>query len=304
MKDLTFLTNYVRKISAVFTQRLRRPYAEVSHLYRPVCLPYPSRVCLVSAIGCLLLTLNVENAWGDVFVHEFTSNEGSGTKTWSSVSWSLSYSGGKTDGFDSSKGAKYGTNNSTCSSVGCSTSGLSGTISTVSVDASRGSSLSGTLAVSVGGNAYSLSVGNTGLTTSNATNTFTGTKTGTLNISWTKSGGSSSKGAFYIKKIYVKYGYKITFDCDGAGSGCPSNISDTTKLPNPLPAAPTKDGYTFGGWFTNSGKTTAAVAGATITANTTLYAKWESAGTKVNLTKAGQTNGSSMWAYHKTPLIY
>ena len=239
------------------------------------------------AILCLLATFGVGNAWGDVFIHEFTSNEGSGTKTWSSVSWSLSYSGGKTDGYSSSQGAKYGTNSSTCTSVSCSTSGLSGTISTVSVDASRGSSLSGTLAVSVGGNAYSLSSGNTGLTTSNATNTFTGTKTGTLNISWTKSGGSSSKGAFYIKKIYVRYGYKITFDCDDADSGCPSNISDTTKLPNPLPSAPTKDGYTFDGWYTNSTKTDAAVAGATISSNTTLYAKWVSAATKL-----GTINGS------------
>ena len=212
--------------------------------------------------------------WADVFTHEFTSTEAAGSKTWSSVSWTLSMSGGKTGTYSSTQGAKYGTNNNTCTSVGFSTSGLSGTISSVTIEASRGSQLVGTLAVSVDNNAYTLSSGNASLTTSNATNVFTGNKTGTLSITWTKSGGSTSKGAFYIKKIVVKYGYKITFNCNGASSGCPSNISDTTKLPNPLPSAPTKSGYTFGGWYTNEGCTTAAVAGASITANTTLYAKW------------------------------
>jgi uncharacterized repeat protein (TIGR02543 family) len=223
------------------------------------------------SVFALLLTIGVGNVWGDVFTYAFSSTEAAGNKTWSSVSWTLSMSGGITDTYSSTQGAKYGTNKSTCTSVGFSTSGLSGTISSVTIEASRGSQLVGTLAVSVGSNAYTLSSGNTALTTSNAANVFTGNKTGALNISWTK---SSGKGAFYIKKIVVKYGYKITFNCNGASSGCPSNISDTTKLPNPLPNAPTKSGYTFGGWYTNEGCTTAASAGASITANTTLYAKW------------------------------
>lgn len=44
-------------------------------------------------------------------------------------------------------------------------------------------------------------------------------------------------------------------------------------MPNPIPT-PTKRGYNFGGWFTNSGLTTKATPGAAITSNTTLYAKW------------------------------
>lgn len=72
--------------------------------------------------------------------------------------------------------------------------------------------------------------------------------------------------------------YSITYDCDDAESGCPSNVAEATTLPNPLPSAPTKSGYTFDGWFTNAGKTEAAVAGATLTANATLYAKWTAAG--------------------------
>ena len=74
--------------------------------------------------------------------------------------------------------------------------------------------------------------------------------------------------------VTVPVTYSITYDCDDAESGCPSNVAAATNLPNPLPSAPTKSGYTFAGWYTDSEKTVAAVAGATLTANTTLYAKW------------------------------
>ena len=68
-------------------------------------------------------------------------------------------------------------------------------------------------------------------------------------------------------------GYSITYHCNGATSGCPSNASGQSTLPNPLPT-PTKSGFIFGGWYTNSTLTTAAVAGATLSANADLYAKW------------------------------
>lgn len=272
------MTNLFTYLSNLLSLSLGSPCTDVSLDRRftvgSPSVGYLSGLMRLVFILAILLTVGSGNVWGDVFTYAFSSTEGAGAKTWNSVSWTLSMSGGKTDTYSSSQGAKYGTNSNTCSSVGFSTSGLSGTISSVTIEASRGSSLNGTLAVSVGSNAYTLSSGNTALTTSNAANVFTGNKTGALNISWTK---SSGKGAFYIKKIVVKYGYKITFNCNGASSGCPSNISDTTKLPNPLPSAPTKSGYTFGGWYTNEGCTTAASAGASITANTTLYAKWTAA---------------------------
>ena len=68
--------------------------------------------------------------------------------------------------------------------------------------------------------------------------------------------------------------YSITYECDGADSGCPAYVASATALPNPLPSAPVKDGFTFDGWYTNSTKTTAAVAGASLSADATLYAKW------------------------------
>ena len=68
--------------------------------------------------------------------------------------------------------------------------------------------------------------------------------------------------------------YSITYNCNGAESGCPSNVAAASNLPNPLPTGLTKDGYDFVGWYTNSTKTVAAVAGAALSENTTLYAKW------------------------------
>lgn len=65
--------------------------------------------------------------------------------------------------------------------------------------------------------------------------------------------------------------YSVTFEENG-GSAV-ADLTGQTELPNPLPTT-TRSGYTFGGWYTNSGLTAAANPGATLTANVTLYAKW------------------------------
>ena len=78
--------------------------------------------------------------------------------------------------------------------------------------------------------------------------------------------------------VTVPVTYSITYHCNGAESGCPSNVAATTNLPSPLPTGLTKDGYDFGGWFTDSECTVAAVAGAALTGNTDLYAKWTERG--------------------------
>ena len=62
----------------------------------------------------------------------------------------------------------------------------------------------------------------------------------------------------------------LTYNVDGGEAIGPVNVS---ALPNPLPTT-TKAGKNFGGWFTDPEKTVDAVAGASISENTTLYAKW------------------------------
>lgn len=66
--------------------------------------------------------------------------------------------------------------------------------------------------------------------------------------------------------------YTVTYQINGHGTQ-PAAVNGVTTLPNPLPTL-TASGWTFGGWYTNSACTTAAVAGGAISANTTLYAKW------------------------------
>ena len=70
----------------------------------------------------------------------------------------------------------------------------------------------------------------------------------------------------------VEY-FSITYEENGG-----STVADVAKalaLPNPLPET-TKENYTFNGWFTTStfDAETEAVAGAELTENVTLYAKW------------------------------
>ena len=67
-------------------------------------------------------------------------------------------------------------------------------------------------------------------------------------------------------------GYTITYNLNGYGEAI-ETATKATKLPNPLPK-PSADGYTFVGWYTDSELTTAAEAGATLTSDVTLYAKW------------------------------
>lgn len=68
--------------------------------------------------------------------------------------------------------------------------------------------------------------------------------------------------------------YSITYDCDGAESGCPTNVAEAMRLPNPLPDAPVKSGFDFEGWFTNAERTEPAVADAALSHDVILYAKW------------------------------
>ncbi|MCM1195604.1 MAG: InlB B-repeat-containing protein [Roseburia sp.] len=66
--------------------------------------------------------------------------------------------------------------------------------------------------------------------------------------------------------------YNVTYDMQGHGTA-PQAESNVVALPAELPNA-TADGYLFEGWYLEDTYTTKAVAGAAITANTTLYAKW------------------------------
>ncbi len=67
--------------------------------------------------------------------------------------------------------------------------------------------------------------------------------------------------------------HSVTFDSNG-GSAVPAinDVEHGTAVSTPT--APTRSGYTFGGWYTDSGLTTAYNFSTAVTDNVTLYAKW------------------------------
>lgn len=122
----------------------------------------------------------------------------------------------------------------------------------------------------------------TGYTMSTGSSSISGTQGQAQTITWTGSATiveltvNGAKGNYGFTKVVITYGsgYSITYHCNDATSGCPSDASGQTALPNPLPSAPTKTGFTFGGWYTDAALTSAASAGASLSANADLYAKW------------------------------
>lgn len=66
--------------------------------------------------------------------------------------------------------------------------------------------------------------------------------------------------------------YSITYNTNNHGVQ-PEQVNNALSLPAQLPVL-TEKGYTFDGWYLDANFTNKAVAGAEITGNTTLYAKW------------------------------
>ena len=92
-------------------------------------------------------------------------------------------------------------------------------------------------------------------------------------IGWTKDGQQVDivsyveGGSIYLYPI-IANGHWITFESDGGSYVAPQFVTDTTKEPT----TPTKPGYTFAGWKTESGD--AFDFGNPLTADITLTAEW------------------------------
>lgn len=98
--------------------------------------------------------------------------------------------------------------------------------------------------------------------------------TGTLTYKY-EAGGIvylSASADLYLKKLTVTNGYTLTIHLNGHASD-DETFYNQTNIENPM-RVPEADGYTFVGWYTDEACTKAAVAGATLTENTDLYAKW------------------------------
>lgn len=284
MKSLTFLTDLWQKFSAVMTQRLRRPYAEVSHLYRPVCLPYPSRVCLVTI---LCLTVGFGNAWGTTQRVSAYGNISNGQTYWIGAT----IGSPATDYYFKANGGIAASNdNLTGQAV---TSASSGTVILF-----KGSNTSWTMQF-VNGNYLSLpssdANGKYKSQTSSATWTFANASSliqMTINNHRLQRNTNSNSTAFGSyktnsnqKNVWLEPAYSVIYDANDATGG---SIPDTTYyLYNSTVTVSgnsgtlVKTGYTFAGWNTQAdGNGTDVTVGSTfsITSNKKLYAKWASAG--------------------------
>ncbi|WEA39520.1 InlB B-repeat-containing protein [Lysinibacillus fusiformis] len=77
--------------------------------------------------------------------------------------------------------------------------------------------------------------------------------------------------------IYAKWEplkYTVSFEVDGGSTVSNQSVAHGEKASEPTPV-PTKAGYTFGGWYTDVGRTQAYDFTSVITEATTIYAKWK-----------------------------
>ena len=245
--------NFLSNIRSPF---LDSPSSDVSHGRRSAVVrpSFGRRSTLLKLVSILaiLLTIGVGNAWGADVTYTLSSasgNPGSGNDWYS----------GTIDSYTSWAATNGGSNHPKYYSTGSGLRVYSG----------------GTFTIT-----SSKTIASIKFTFSSTSYTFRGdisTSPYTVTPNATSWSVSVNRAHCRLQKIEITYavsGYKITYHCNGATSGCPSDASGQTALPNPLPSAPTKAGSTFGGWYTNSTLTTAAVAGASLSADADLYAKW------------------------------
>lgn len=149
----------------------------------------------------LLLCMVANVAWGDTWTYTFAVGDfttTAGTKTFKNVSWSYTaptYVGLDTSSSD--RGFQIGSKKNPTKSFSLTTSGFSGTITKVTVNASIASSGTAKLSVSVGGTSY---LSNQALTTTATDYSATGSASGEIVISF-----SNTAKAFYIKSITIEY---------------------------------------------------------------------------------------------------
>ena len=111
--------------------------------------------------------------------------------------------------------------------------------------------------------------------------TITVNNAGLANVSINKDGIETATKSVTVHKQgevtpteYRTIAWNFNGGTPGAGAQHPTQIAKDAVLAEPTPA-PTKANSTFGGWYTNSGLTTAYNFASPVTVNLTLYAKWE-----------------------------
>lgn len=158
---------------------------------------------------------------------------GSGTADYG-VKWTITSDGAEAD-FDNAKGIHYGTNNKAVSYLRLKTSGISGTITKIVVNASGASKTTAKLNVTVSGMPFG---GKKSLTANNKPYTFTGNSTGEIVVELKQ---KSANKALYVKSIVVTYSYEVPQGTENPENSFANAVENATVgLPYTLQTLTTK----------------------------------------------------------------
>ena len=108
----------------------------------------------------------------------------------------------------------------------------------------------------------------------------TSTRTGYTLVGWytAKTGGDKISSSTTVTADvtyyahWTKNNYTVTFNSNGGSAIASQTVAYGNKATKPT--NPTREGYAFEGWYSNSGLTSKFNFNTTITKNTTIYAKW------------------------------
>lgn len=159
----------------------------------------------------MLLFLISGGMFGQTYTHNITSSTytaNNQTKTLSGIDWELVNNGGFY-GYDATKGQQIGSGGNPASIMTLSTSGFTGTITSIKITTSGASGVNANVSCTVGGSAFGGAAQN--ITQNGNEYTFSGSSAGAVSINWTQ---SSSK-ALYFKKIEITYSLGIISTTSG-----------------------------------------------------------------------------------------
>ena len=161
-----------------------------------------SAVKVTQSINNVYMETPEEGTWSNTLTE--TKWTAYGVQTLNGKEWTAANpnSDGNYIGWSDTKGQQFGKAADPCSTLTLSSSGFSGTISTVKVTTSGASSVTATLAVTVDNTAFK-SGGSESISISATSTeyTFTGTGSGTIVVTWT----NTSQKALYLKGLSVTY---------------------------------------------------------------------------------------------------
>ena len=259
------------------------------------------------------LIIGLGNAWAQTTTTVTASKITSSSESWTGSqgeSWSVSVNGGATNQNVTNSYAQVGTRQSPSSSITFSTSGITGTITSIVVDCAAYSGYA-TISATVDNSAFGSQNQDVPSWSSNSGGevSFTNNNGASGAIEIIMTNGNNGR-AMYIKSIVVTYTtgggstYTVTYNCNGGTSGCPtenpSGLSSGDHIT--LADAPTKTGHTFNGW--NDGTTTyAAGDDYTVTGSVTMTAQWTVNTHTINL-PAANTYGTYGMGSLTNPVAY